>query len=327
MSERQSPADRPSARRNSSEPTPAVESYLRAPDLLPGAVGSTVGYRITDAPVGVHRGLPSPWLTFVISLDAPIETADSPAELGTPRASRTSIITGGLHAAPAWIHQPAAQTGIQLAVHPLAARAVFGAPTCELTQAVIDGRDVLGQDAERLRERLIETTDWSTRFDLLRDYLRRRTQDPPRQTVRAEVRAAWAWQARRHGTGSIAGMARHVLLSPRQLHAVFTREIGSGPKAVARLMRFQAAIRQVTAPVRLDAQRGSAPQPGAPLDTDTDADSQNVLDLARVAADCGYTDQSHLSREFRQFAGISPTGWLDEERRNIQAGGHRNGED
>lgn len=287
---------------------PERQTYVRADDLLPGAVGSAIGYQITDSRVGVHRGLPSPWLTFIFSLDDPIETADSPEQLRTPQASRTSIITGGLHSCPAWIHQPAAQTGIQLAVHPLAARALFGAPTSELTATVIDGRAVLGDDAERLRQRLAETVDWTTRFDLLGDYLRQRTADAPRQTVRAEVREAWTWQARHRGTGSIIAMARHVLLSPRQLHTVFTREIGMGPKGVARLMRFQDVVRRVTAPVRLDADPGT------------------VLDLARVAADCGYADQSHLSRDFRQFSGLAPTAWLDEERRNIQAGGHRNGE-
>ncbi len=38
----------------------------------------------------------------------------------------------------------------------------------------------------------------------------------------------------------------------------------------------------------------------------------------------GYADQSHLTREFRQMAGCSPTQWLVEERRNIQDGGHAN---
>lgn len=106
------------------------------------------------------------------------------------------------------------------------------------------------------------------------------------------------------GTARSTGW-RHVLLSRRQLHTLFTRELGIGPKAVNRLMRFQHAVRAIAATV--------------PAGT--------RADLGRVAAECGYFDQSHLTRDFRQFTGTSPTGWLAEERRNIQAGSRRNGDD
>ena len=46
--------------------------------------------------------------------------------------------------------------------------------------------------------------------------------------------------------------------------------------------------------------------------------------LAQVAAEVGYSDQAHLTREFRQMTGCSPTQWLAGERRNNQDGGHRN---
>ncbi|MFF5477690.1 helix-turn-helix transcriptional regulator [Streptomyces sp. NPDC012935] len=45
--------------------------------------------------------------------------------------------------------------------------------------------------------------------------------------------------------------------------------------------------------------------------------------LARVAAECGSYNHSHLVRDFRQYTGLSPTAWPAEECRNVQAAGHR----
>ena len=51
------------------------------------------------------------------------------------------------------------------------------------------------------------------------------------------------------------------------------------------------------------------------------ADGQRDF-LAGLAADCGYYDQAHLAREFRELAGCPPSAWLAEEFRNIQAGAY-----
>ena len=77
-------------------------------------------------------------------------------------------------------------------------------------------------------------------------------------------------------------------------------EFGLTPKEAARTMRFTHAVTRIGEGVR----GGS-------------------LDLAALAAECGYADQPHLDREFRAFAGTSPSGWIAEEFPNIQAGGHR----
>ena len=42
------------------------------------------------------------------------------------------------------------------------------------------------------------------------------------------------------------------------------------------------------------------------------------VSLAEVAATVGYFDQSHMVRDFNQFAGLGPTAWLAAEFPNLQ---------
>ncbi|MDI3419366.1 helix-turn-helix domain-containing protein [Streptomyces luteolus] len=279
--------------------------FVRAAPRVEGIV-SAVGYRTSAQRPGLHIGLPSPYLTLIFSFDGPVTSGLTPQQASGPDASRTDIVLGALQQGPAYVVQPERQAGIQLAVHPLAARALFGVPAAELTgELVASGADVLGARAEAVRQRLVEEGDWADRFATLSGYLRARAAAAGRSArVRPEVAEAWAWLARHRGAGTLDGLAGHVALSPRRLTTLFRAETGVTPKQAAGLMRFEHAKAAVVRAVV----RGTA------------------LDLARVAADCGYYDHSHLVRDFRRYTGASPTAWLVEECRNIQAGGHMNGE-
>ncbi|NGN63943.1 AraC family transcriptional regulator [Streptomyces sp. A7024] len=278
------------------------QEFVRMAPGLGGMVLSAVGYRQHGAQPAVHRGLPSPYLTLIFSLDGPVTGGLTPEQSD---GFATDIVIGGLHDAPTYVRQPDRQTGVQLAVHPLAARALFGMPAAALSGQVVvpDGREVLGRAGGEVQERLREEERWEQRFDTLRGYLRRQVATARPDAVRPEVAEAWAWLARHGGAGSVGGLAKHVALSERRLTALFRAETGISPKQAARLMRFERAKERVVRAVVA----------GVPPD------------LARVAADCGYYDHSHLVRDFRQYTGVSPTGWLAEECRNIQAGGHLNG--
>lgn len=290
-------------------------AFVRAPRLLGGLVPSTVGYHVEDQPQdglqdgsqdGLHRGLPSPYLTLIFSLDAPIVVGETPEQARGPDAYSAEIVLSGLHQRPAFVRKPRREAGIQLAVHPLAARALIGMPAAELSQLAENSADTLGAQAALVRERLCELGGWQERFGALADYLRARTADHARRTaVRPEVAEAWRWMAWHRGAGSMDGLAAHVALSPRQLSTLFRREVGIGPKQVSRLMRFEHARQRIAAAI----------QAGRPLD------------LAEIAAACGFYDHSHLVRDFHQYTGLSPTAWIAEEHRNIQAGGHHKDEE
>lgn len=277
-----------------------MQEYRQAPRLLGSLVPDTVGYAASGLEERIHRGLPSPYLTFIFSFDGPVVTGETAEEASGPDAQRHHVLVGGLVARPAYVAQPGRQAGVQLAVHPLAARAVFGMPARELAVLAADGGDVLGADVARVWDRLQVAGGWDARFGLLRDYLRARVDGARFGHPRAEVLEAWKWLARFRGTGSMDGLSRHVHLSARQLRTLFGREVGMGPKQVNRLMRFDHAKRLLA-----DAVAAGRP-----------------LDLSTAALQCGFYDHAHLDREFAALVGTSPTKWLAEERRNIAAGGH-----
>ncbi len=280
------------------------ERFVLSRAVLPGFVASTVGYGPSGETQLIHRGLPSPYLTFIFSLAGPVVTGTSEDEALGPDPDRTHIVLGGLAERPSYVVPDPEQRGMQLAVHPLAARAVFGLPARELLE-VTDGVDVLGPVAEQLRQRLAGLEGWTARFALVQHYLRDRIERRSLERVRPEVAEAWRWLAWHRGNGSMAGLARHVALSPRQLGSLFSGEVGASPKQVARLMRFDHAKQRLSHAAAM-AER---------------------MDLTDIALTCGYYDHAHLDRDFAQYVGTSPTAWLAEERRNIQARGHRNGED
>jgi AraC-like DNA-binding protein len=262
-----------------------------------------VGYRQRHVRQRLHRGLPSPYLTFVVALDTPVVVGEREDD---PDPVSAYGMLGPLATRPAYIDQPPAQEGVQLAVHPFAARWLFGAPASRLPGLALDVRDVLGAPADALRARIGDSDDWASRFDAVRALLaeRARTASGAAATrPRREVVEGWRWIVARGGNGRIDDLAAHVALSPRRLRTVFVDEIGFGPKALSRLVRFERAVAMV---------RDQALQP----------ESGSLSD---VAARAGYADHAHLVHDFRALSGTTPTGWVDEERRNLQAGGHRNG--
>ncbi|MGB3438948.1 MAG: helix-turn-helix domain-containing protein [Actinophytocola sp.] len=94
---------------------------------------------------------------------------------------------------------------------------------------------------------------------------------------------AWVWRRLHaaHGNVPIAALAAEVGWSRRHLVDRFRAQAGLAPKTLARVLRFEELLR------RLPTGR-----------------------FAEVAADCGYYDQAHMNRDFREFAGTTPGDWL-----------------
>ena len=259
-------------------------------------VAAYTGYRQRGVPPARHRGLPSPYLTLIFTLDEPLTIAAHP-DPGQP-AGEFGTLLGGLHSAPALITHAGAQSGIQVALRPLGARALLGLPAGELAELDVPAEAVLGGVCAELRDRVRAAAGWPQRFAVLDEILLR--QVGARTDVSPEV--SWAWQQllRQGGARPVSELAAGTGWSGRHLTSRFRAEIGLTPKAAARVIRFDRTRRLL---VRHLTQHAAS-----------------EYRLADLAADCGYFDQAHLAREFRTLAGCPPSQWLAEEFRNVQAG-------
>jgi AraC-like DNA-binding protein len=264
------------------------------------------GYRQRGVPPALHRGLPSPFLTLIFTLDEPMVLLAHPDPRQPP--GDFGALLGGLHSTPALITHDGAQSGIQVALRPFGARALLGLPAGELADLDVPAEAVLGGVCAELRARVLAAPGWPERFAALDEFLLRRltataataTRAAPAATPAApEVRFAWRRLLQTGGTARVSDLAAETGWSGRHLTSRFRAEIGLTPKAAARVIRFDRARHLL---IRQAGEKSSGYR------------------LADLAAACGYFDQAHLAREFRALAGCPPSQWITEEFRNIQAG-------
>ncbi|NYE38168.1 AraC-like DNA-binding protein [Nocardioides cavernae] len=258
---------------------PALSPYVR----------SLVAYDVSFAGPGIHIGMPSTELTWVLPLDEPLGVAWE-GEPGSRRVGWTSV--SGLHTRPAAVEHGLRQRGIQLALTTEGARALWGVPAAALAGHLLELGDV-APDLADLPERLAghrSAADALPEVErALLDALRRHRRPPQRP----EVTRALALLTRGVPVAATAG---DVGYSRRRLTTLVRDEAGVAPKTYQRLARFA---------------RSHALMRRAAL--------SGEVSVATVAARAGYADQAHLAREWSEMAGCSPTEWVRREFPVVQA--------
>jgi AraC-like DNA-binding protein len=214
------------------------------------------------------------------------------------------------------IRHAGAQSGIQVALTPLGARSLLGLPAGELASVDVPAEAVLGTDCPRIHDRVRAATDWPERFAVL-DEAFGSLRDRHETEAVPEVDCAWRLLLGSGGTVPVSELAAETGWSGRHLASRFRAEIGLGPKAAARVIRFDHARRSL---ISSAGAAGLWCQPGGTLHPGPPWPKRPGLGLADLAVACGYFDQAHLAREFRALAGCPPSQWLTEEFRNIHVG-------
>ena len=166
---------------------------------------------------------------------------------------------------------------LQVRLSPLVASAVLGP-----LDSVVAFDEVCGAESARLSEQLGALSSWDDRFALADAWLTRRW--AAARQVEPEVVWTWRQIAASRGTARIDHLADELGWSRKRLWSRFTTQVGMAPKRAAKLVRFDHAVHRLVA----------------------------GQDAAAVAADGGYTDQSHLHRDVKAFTGLTPATVVDE---------------
>ncbi len=172
------------------------------------------------------------------------------------------------------LSRPAASVGAVL--RPGAALALFGVSAAELAGQHVDLRELWGSRAESLYQQLAACPDPQRRQALFERFLLRRL----RGARGLDPQIALAARTLQREPAAVAAMAAGAGRSHRHFIAAFRDATGLSPKRYARVQRFRRLLERLSA----------LPDP----------------DWAGLALDAGYADQSHLIREFGEFAGVSP---------------------
>jgi AraC-like DNA-binding protein len=178
---------------------------------------------------------------------------------------------------------PAGSDHIAVRFRPGGGHAFFDFPIDEVTNQVVPLDALVGASAvAELRDRLGETPGDESRCGVFERWLleRRAAVHPYFATVR---RAVDLLRGHAHRI-RVADVCDQLGLSNRHLIKQFRQAVGLAPKTFARIERLQVVI---------EACRG-----------------RTSVSWSQVAAQCGYADQSHLIREFRRMAGVSPSEFL-----------------
>lgn len=196
------------------------------------------------------------------------------------RNARHGTFGAGLFAGPVIIDSFGRSSCVQVNFSPQGGRRFFGVPMRELAERMVPLDALVGAQGMRLRERLGEEHDWERRLDIVEAFVAARL-DRARAPCPA-IGHAYGRLAQSRGNARIGRVAAELGWSRKHLAEKFRDEIGLSPKAIGRIMRFDAALHLA---------RGRT---GC---------------WAEIAAAAGYADQAHMVREFRELAGSTPAQW------------------
>jgi AraC-like DNA-binding protein len=233
-----------------------------------------------DAAPYVHRNIPSGGIEVVAVLGGPVRV-NGPLTTATVEVLAPGTTVVGLR------FRPGAAAGLLDRV-----------PAAELADLSVDAAHLWGPEGAALAERLHAAAGADRALALLEAAVagRLRAGTAPDALVAEAVRRVMPWRK-----GDLAELPRALAISDRQLRRRSLAAVGLAPKTLQRQLRFQGFLAMAQEAI---ARGRSAREEG----------------LGILAAEAGYADQPHLTRECLRLTGLPPAAFLADTQAHCACG-------
>ena len=176
---------------------------------------------------------------------------------------------------------------LMLRVHfrPGALYRLLRVPLTEFTDSWFDATSVINSEIKQVNERLANCNDYAQMIGIVEDYLLQKIKAVKHDTHPLDTTAGLI--AANPSRFSLDWLASQACLCSRQFNRRFTERMGVGPKFYSRIVRFYKAY----------AYKETHPED----------------DWLTVALLFGYNDYQHMVKDFKQFAQVTPTMWINQD--------------
>ena len=176
---------------------------------------------------------------------------------------------------------------IVVVFHPHTINMFLNAPASSFYNQEISGYDIEEEQLNELAMQVFECEDNSLCVNLIENWLLDRLSNRSYDTIYRVNRMNVAIEQLLTASQTpVTDLSSTCCLGKKQFEREFNLHIGMKPKEYARIVRFQKALKQMEL-------------------------HQGKIKYGDLAYTCGYSDQSHLIREFRKLCGYTPLTLLE----------------
>ncbi|HEX6225468.1 MAG TPA: helix-turn-helix domain-containing protein [Chryseolinea sp.] len=142
------------------------------------------------------------------------------------------------------------------------------------------------KQASDLERKIVQASGTNTRIGVIEEFLLNKLKN--KSTIDHIVKSTIDVLLSTGGSKSINSILENDLSKKRQLERKFIKHVGISPKQLGKVIRLQTALRMLL--------------------------NQQSESLTKIAYDSAYYDQAHFIKDFKEFTGINPKEFLEDEK-------------